>query len=254
MRRYTAVVIMAMFLLLASIMAGCGTLDINLHTTVERSGDFIQQIRFEADGPIASLLEEPEFTADFEKDGWKMTAERSEDSVTIVVTRRFSSEEVATLPEMAAGPTTPEVFSPRVEGGFFATDYLLEVTLPGNPDVADEFAEDESAEFGEFAKQMLEGMFNISWTITLPGKIVESNADVIEGGSATWNFNLFSSESDQHLTVHSRYINWPAIGGIIAAVVVVVVLVIFLLVRRKAAGAPFGSEVIEVEEDKEGSV
>lgn len=67
-------------------------------------------------------------------------------------------------------------------------------------------------------KEALKEMFTMSWTISLPGKIVKSNADVIQGGSATWCFDIDSFEQDRYTEVHTRYTNWPVIGGLLGVI------------------------------------
>ena len=71
-------------------------------------------------------------------------------------------------------------------------------------------------DFADLGQEMVESMFNISWTFTLPGKITNSNADLVEGNSATWYFDIDTMENDRYLMVQSTYINWPLIIGIIA--------------------------------------
>jgi hypothetical protein len=49
----------------------------------------------------------------------------------------------------------------------------------------------------------------------------------------------------RYMMVHSRYTNWPVIGGIIAAVVVVLALVIFFLMRRRQSPESYGTQEID---------
>lgn len=248
MRQKIILVFLAISLLLLSVMVGCGTLDVNLHTTVKSSGDLVQQIRLEGSGMMGNLLDDSEFTEELEQGGWTITTERSEDSVSVTSTKNFRWDEPIIFDE----ESILEDVSYRVSNRILVKDYFFEATLPGEGPVGTMF-EGEEGEFEELGGVLLEDMLNISWTVTLPGNIVESNADTFEGDSAIWYFDIEPLEGDRYLTAYSRETNWAVIGGIIAAVLVVLALVIYLLVRRKTTWAPFQSEVIQISENKEES-
>ena len=80
---------------------------------------------------------------------------------------------------------------------------------------------------------MLQSMFYMSWTLDLPGKIIETNADEYDEDSATWYFDVESLTRDRYMMVETRYIRWPVIG--IIAGIVVVGLLLFFIIRRRAA-------------------
>jgi len=253
MRRYIAVAALAIFSLLLSVIAGCDMLDLDLKldldysTTVKASGDIIQEIRCEITGMTGTMLEEigllegSDFTADFEQDGWALDVERTDDSVIVTATGSFTMDEDIIIPQVEGGPAFTEGFSVRVEDGLLSKKYFAEFNAAES---GDELI-GEGGGLGGFTDMMLGDMFDFSWTITLPGKIVESNADSVEGSSATWDFDIDSLSSGLNLTVHSQYTNWPVIGGIIAGVVVVLVLAAFFFIRRRRAPASFPSEIAD---------
>lgn len=232
-------------------VAGCDmldldfTMDLDYRTTVETSGDIIQEIRIEITGVTGTLLEEAgllegaDFTESFEREGWDSNIESTDDSVVMTITGNYVLDEDGNISQVEGGPEVPEGFSVRVEKGFLSTKYFAE------SDAAESGGEliGDGGEFDELGGMILENMFDISWTITLPGSVVESNADVIEGGSATWDFDLNSLTSGLNLTVHSQYTNWPVIGGIITGVVVVLALVALFYIRKRRALASFASEI-----------
>ncbi len=86
----------------------------------------------------------------------------------------------------------------------------------------------------DIISQLLEGLFSMSWAITLPGEITESNADSIQNGTATWVFDIGSLDQDQEIAVRSRLINWPFIAGTAAGLLVLAGVVVFLVLRRRA--------------------
>ena len=107
-------------------------------------------------------------------------------------------------------------------------EYYFEATLPASP-----LELDENDEFAELGKAMIEGMFNMSWTLDLPGDIVETNADTYTEGAATWYFDVESFDSDRKMMIRTKYVNWTAIYIAIGVLVVIVGLITFLIIRRK---------------------
>ena len=94
---------------------------------------------------------------------------------------------------------------------------------------------------GEIIDMFLEDFLSVSWTITMPGDIVDSNADIVEGNSATWELGIPGLGTDTRMAVQSRATNWPLIAGLSAVAAVLLGLVIFLTIffitRRGAAQA-----------------
>jgi len=247
MRQRVVLVVVAIFLLLLSVVTGCEmldldfTLNVDYHTTVKISGDIIQDIRLEITGMTDTMLEEAGFSEGFPLggEGWDVETESTDDSVIITATGHYILDEDGNISQVEGGPEVPEVLSVRIEGGLLSTKYFAEinVTQSGIGELG------EGGEFGELAGIMLGDIFHFSWTITLPGSVVESNADIVEGGSATWVFDFDSLSSGFDMTMQSQYTNWPVIGGIIAGVVVVLVLVVFFIIRRRRAPTPFSGEI-----------
>jgi hypothetical protein len=254
MRRCIVLAGLMVFLLLIFVLAGCEmldldfTMDFDYRTIVETSGDIIQEIRVELTGARVTTLEEAGFLDDvdlaneLEREGWEVDIETTDDSLIINATGSYILDEDGGVAQVEGGPEVPEGFSVRVENGFLSKKYFAEL------DVAESGGEltGEGEEFGVLAEHMLEDMFDFSWTITLPGEIVDSNADTVEGGSATWDFDYDSLTSGLYLTVQSQYTNWPVIGGIIAGAVVVLALVVFFVIkRRRRSSVSFTSDIVD---------
>jgi hypothetical protein len=226
----------AVLALLLPLLAGCGQIDVNLHTTIKPSGDLVQEVRFTGSGLMAGFLDDAEATGDFEMEGWEVTIERSASSSTLIASRGFSVSEVMAIPDLTGDETSLENYEFRVQNYFFFTDYIFEVTLPGNP--VEVPADDLTGLDGfddDIISHLLEGLFSMSWAITLPGEITESNADSIMDSTATWIFEINSLDQDQEIAVRSRLINWPFIAGTSAGLAVLAGVVIFLVLRKRAA-------------------
>jgi hypothetical protein len=251
MRRRIILAGLTVFLLLMPAMASCDmlsldfTMDVDYHTTVKTSGDVIQDIRLEVTGISGDLLEEAGFSDEsfLGDEGWDADIENTDDSVIITATGNFVMDKDGNISQVEGGPEVPEGLSVRVENGLLSKEYFVEFEATGGG--LGELGEGQ--ELGRLGELVLEDIFDFSWTITLPGKIVESNADIIEGSSATWDFDYDSLISGLNLTVHSQYTNWPVIGGIIGGVVVVLALVaaFFIIRRKRRASASFPSEFVD---------
>ena len=249
MRRRIVLAGLTVFSLLLSLATGCDMLDLdfsmdlNYHTTVQTSGDVIQDIRIEVTGMTDTMLEESGFSEEafLGEEGWDFNTESTDDSVIITGTSNYILDEDGNISQVEGGPEIPEGLSVRVDKSLLSTKYFVELNAAGSGDEL--FG--EGGEFGEMVEIMLGDMFNISWTITLPGKIVESNAGIVEGGSATWDLDLETLSSGLSLTVQSQYTNWPVIGGIIAGVVVLLALLALFIIRRRRAPDSFPSQIAD---------
>ncbi|HEY83297.1 MAG TPA: hypothetical protein G4O01_08455 [Dehalococcoidia bacterium] len=217
-------------LVLALFPLGCGTVSIDLYTKVKPTGDVRQQVQISGTGMMGNLVVSSDIIQEFKKDGWEVTTSHSEGSASLIATKDFEEGEEIAIPGF--GEDSSEIsFQDAV---FYEKDrlvykeYYFEVTIPGTA-----IGLEEQDEFAELGKAMMKSVFNMSWTLDLPGRIVETNADVHDDESATWYFDVESVETGRYMMVHTRYINWVAIG-IIAGVILIGV-VLFLVIRRRAA-------------------
>ena len=227
---------LAVLALLLPLLAGCGQIDVNLHTTIKPSGDLVQEVMFTGSGMMAGFLDDAEATADLEMEGWEVTIERSASSTTLTASQDFSADEVMTIPGLAGDETTLENYDFRVQNYFLFTDYIFEVTLPGDPmDIPTDDLTGLDGFDDDIISQLLQGLFSMSWSITLPGEITESNADSVQDSTATWIFDISSLDQNQGIAVRSRLINWPFIAGTSAGLLVLAGVVTFLVLRRRAA-------------------
>jgi hypothetical protein len=227
---------MAILALLLPLLVGCGQIDVNLHTTIKSSGDLVQEVRFTGSGMMAGFLDDAEATGDLEMEGWEVTIERSASSSTLIASREFSLNEVLAIPDLSDDPDALENYDFRVRNYFFFTDYIFKVTLPGNPvEVPTDDLTGLDGFDDDIISQLLEGLFSMSWAITLPGEITESNADSTQDSTATWVFDIGSLDQDQEIAVRSRLVNWSFIAGTAAGLAVLAGAVVFLVIRKRAA-------------------
>lgn len=225
--------------LVAILAAGCGTAKINLHTIVKSSGDVTQEVSIEATGMLAEALKESADPDKAKAEGWKVTSEEKENSFVTKMSRDFKRDELLQTPfgksseEGAPVPSQPKS-SFKVSDNLFRREYEFRLKLPGSEDKP-------PAEIDEATKELTKALmdiFKVSWSITLPGEIVETNADTKTATTATWNFTFDTISKAREMVVRSQETNWVYIGAGAVVAVLIIALVIFLLLRRRAPAAP----------------
>ncbi len=224
MKRFGILAFVFLSLCFIGLTVGCGRVDVNLHTTVTQSGDVIQEISFTGSGMMGGLLSS-QMNTDYQKQGWQISTTRSGDSVTSKATKTFSQGDSIGIPGSSTGSDLTKNTKFYVSDHIFVKSYRFETTLIGA-------AVTSPAGIGELNQQMTEAlvnsMFSMAWAITLPGNIVTTNADKIEGDTATWSFTYSSLQKDRYILIESRYINWSAIVGSAAGLFIVVLAAIFI--------------------------
>jgi len=222
-------------LVLAGLVSlSCGTLQMNLQTTVETSGDITQEVKLVANGLIAAAAQQdPLVDAEAaRKEGWEVQSQASADYFEQTLRRTFRRSEtldMVLLPDVFSSGTATEGMAggePRItyymRDLILIKDYDLRIQIPPSPGVNEEVA-GLGGEADQAAMAMIETMLSISWTITVPGEIVSTNADRWEKNSATWDLSLTTLEKGRQLDLKARYTNWPLIIGAGAGIVVLVI-------------------------------
>ncbi len=209
------------------LQAGCGSLDVNLETSFEPSGDFTQKLTYTATGDIGDVLAENAANMPDEQVGWQFNLQVTEQSTTLIANRSFEQGEAFNFPDAAEGNVPPLV---TFESSSFLifTEYRFQVVLHPGSDMG---ISDE--ELNGLGSEFLNSLFNISWTVNMPGKITESDADETEGGSATWNLDFGTLKTGVALNAESRVMNWAVIAGGGAALLVAIGLLIYFVVVRR---------------------
>lgn len=191
----------------------CGRLDINLRTNVTAQGDVIQEVATTGSGKMGEYLRNNYNSQGYSKEGWQANIQENADSVTVTQKKVFKPGETTLLPSTSTKTLTGVDF--HVDNYIVVKEYILSFTIPGSPPTK----ETTPNQYTQWAQDLVNSMFGMSWTITLPGEILQTNADVIKDNSATWKFNAQSLQKDRYLMIKSRYIDWVMIVIICCGVI-----------------------------------
>jgi hypothetical protein len=216
-------------LLLTLCAAGCGTLSIDLYTKVDSNGQVVQQIKTTGTGMMGSLMTEDQtMQQELKGEGWQVSISRSNDSSSLTMMKGFASIEEVLIPDFTGEESFGTIQDPifLIEDKFLYKEYTLEITIPPSS------VNSEEDEFSELGKAMMQEMLSLSWTIDIPGDIIQTNADEHNADSATWYFDISSFENGRTMSLRTRYINWLFIGIIVG---VVIILLFLIIVRRRTA-------------------
>ena len=227
-----SILILTLLLLPLIIFTGCGEVHLNLETLVKPSGAVIQHVNIEASDKLADALAESGAVDAFKSDGWQTSTELKINSFTINAIKKFGKITSLYIPGISGKieKTAMENVDLQVRNFIVYREYFLDVTLPWDSETGNVFTEQEG-----IGKSMLRSMFDMSWTISLPGTIIETNADSVENNKATWHFDIDSLENDRHMTIHTMYIAWPFI---IAIAIGIVLMIIFIVILTRPKGHP----------------
>lgn len=188
------------------ILVGCGRLDINLRTNVTAQGDVIQEIVTAGSGKMGDYLRNGYSSQGYSEDGWQANIQENDDnSVTVTQRKVFKPGETTLLPTTSTKTLTGVDF--HVDNYIVVKEYFLSFTIPGSPPTE----QTTPNQYTQWAQDLVNSMFGMSWTITLPGEILQTNADVKKDNSATWKFNAQSLQKDRYIMIKSRYIDWALI-------------------------------------------
>ncbi|MDA1189638.1 MAG: hypothetical protein O2854_08200 [Chloroflexi bacterium] len=186
------------------LVAACGTLSADLVTTVREDGTFTQTITIHATGGMADIIPIAYDIPTLESEGWEVeltTSGDGEDAMSnLTISGTFTFEQFQDKvgrqliePLNTAKITVieePTHFEYRAALGQDATSGTRDTTSGG-------LGYDRSDL--ELAESLV-----ITWTLTLPGEIVDTNADTFEGNTATWTIDLLELEDTTGLYAVSR--------------------------------------------------
>ncbi len=230
-----------LLLVISTVAISCGSADLALYTKVKPSGDTSQRITITGSGMIGNLLTSNQSFQEFQNKGWKVSTNRSADSVTLTATKDFAKGQNELIPNVSGNEAFASVNNAvlNVKDMFFFKEYDYSITLKGSGGSANlTSANSTNGTFASAGAALAQSMLSLSWTVELPGKILETNADEHTDNTATWHFNLLSFNNDRTLMVRSRNINAGAIGIAAGAVAVCLsgsALTIVLRRKKKAA-------------------
>jgi hypothetical protein len=218
----------ALLLLTVLAIAACGRIDAGIHTTIKPSGFIVQKISLTGSGQMGTALSRAFPIQTYIGKGWLINVATEGGSTTVSATRIFRKEDIGNIgavfvkSEQGASSVKDPVFT--ITDNFFIKYYSISFTIPSmSPDMVDTGAAEQWSQMGE---AVLNSMFNLAWSITLPGQIIATNADTYQGDTATYHFNYSSLKNGRQIMVQSRYVDWPLIlivlGGLVAVILVIV--------------------------------
>ena len=174
---------------------------------------------------IAEQLITQNLTTNAQANGWTATISHTGNSSTFNASKTFQKEGNFTIIDAfggSAGLKLEDVDS-HVTNGLLFKEYYFEAAIPGAP------IDPANTQFAGVGEALLNSMFKMSWTIELPGKIVETNADTHDSKTATWYFDYSSLSKNHTIMIHSNALQWNNIflaGGAVLAIILLLVIVL----------------------------
>ncbi|MBI2886526.1 MAG: hypothetical protein HYY02_04900 [Chloroflexi bacterium] len=240
----------------------CGTARIDLKTTVLSPEELDHEMVIRADGLMGEAMRQAFTVEDFRKEGWQAESKSEGNAVTVTVSKRLKRGESLSMPASAGGPiSSPNVTSDYfVSDGLLEREYRLQVDVPPlltptpapsptpratatpprtptplgrggltpaatptpRPTVSP-FRSEEFERLGEqLGEQFVRSALRMSWTVSLPGEVNETNADSRTATSGTWEIGYDRLKQGFQVSIASKERKnlWPFVGGGLVAVVV----------------------------------
>ncbi|GEM_PF-4481735 len=235
--------ILALLAVMTLVLTACGTAKIDVTTTVLSPEEAEQRLTMRADGMIAQAMGERLTPEDVEKDGWKATIQKSGDVATLDMVRKSGLRDAWDMPESLSGDGKKPEVDVGVTDGLLSRDYHVVLKIPATSmpnDLGD--GQVLNAQQQQQLQQMLQQAFKITWTVTLPGDITDTNADRRNGNSSgSWDLTLDRLQSGMEVRIASREVKavMPLAAG--AGGILLVLLLTgyaFMSSRRHGAGEP----------------
>lgn len=227
----------------ALLLAGCGTAEVSLHTTLRDTGDTNQEVTVIATGGLAALLGDG-VESRAQQSGWNVKVD-SQGNATVLHAQKLFKQGDELMPFALGGDaaSAQKLLVVTRENSFLFERYTLRVALP-----PDQLAEalgasgsiSDGRSPGAFASALAKAV-KLTWTVTMPGEIESSNADSVSRGSATWVLALDKLPSDQELYITSRSLKPGAVLILVGTVVLVALIgLMYLTLARRPHHDPRG--------------
>lgn len=219
---------LALFLLTILALAACGRINADIHTTFKPSGLIVQKISLTGSGQMGTSLSNTFPLQTYIGNGWLINVTTEDGSTTLTATRVFRKEDISNIAAafIKSQQGSPSIKDPvfTITDNFFIKYYSLSFTIPPmTPDTIDVNAGQQWSQVGE---AVLDEMFSLSWSITLPGQITATNADSYQRDTAIYKFNYSSLKNGRQIMVESKYIDWPLILIVIGGLIVVILIIV----------------------------
>ena len=228
-RTRSAVIVLALLIAITSI--GCvGSADITVHVIYQPSGALTARIIAEGEGPLMQGLIEGLRGESGEAFG-QVSLDRQGNTSYITVERTMDNYPLSR--GSAASARGLEGISIEANKGLFQSDFRMTW--------APEFPGLDTEELGEYAGMIVASAVGFRLRMTLPGEIVESNADNVNGDTATWYLPILSMGQGRMLTARSRLVHRDRITvtAALAGLLAVAVVLSIVLHKRRSRLAQF---------------
>ena len=196
-------------------LIGCGTLSVDIATTVDSESRFTHSIELSATGLMAELIQLTVDVEELRADGWVATLDRDGDAVRITLDREFTGDDAtrnsSENPTGLAFPFNAFVINvDKVEG---ETQYRVSLIVERDTDPLQlEFL--PQYRFDRLRDVVVEersGSFKLDWKLKVPGEVGDTNADSVDGGIARWQVDL--SDLEMPLTLFATSVEKRGGGG-----------------------------------------
>lgn len=207
--------------LLALLVSGCGTANLGIHVTYTRQGDTTLALRIESTGMMEAFISEAIDVDGLREAGWEVETVREGE-----LTRQTAA---VTWPKGHPGASAMP-FSITEAQGLLTREYEFRMDPADWIDPA--VVEEAAAELEEGQAELIDSMLKMTVSVTLPGDIIENNADNVQESTANW-YPRWSDETYPALTARSREIDMVRVGILAGVLVCILAIVIVALVRRR---------------------
>ena len=205
-------------IVVTALLLACGRVEMTFHTDVKSPSTVEQSFSIRVEGELAKSMQSEFDPEELESEGWTVTQKEQGDAFMLTATKALDKESArkGLVPALTPGGAQEDAptSSFDVREALLYREYRLAITIPAGPAPlagapsdglqAGDSADDVDEGMQELGMAMLKEMFQVNWKATLPGEIVETNADRTEGGTAIWDLDVTNLQAGRELSIVSR--------------------------------------------------
>lgn len=197
------------------VVSGCGTLQMEIHTKVNSPTEVEQHLSLRATGMLAGAVRDSFKPDQMRAEGFTVSEKQEGDIYTLSASTVMHASDVSEKLKVGDRPS-PSNFT--VTERLLDREYRLKIVIEPSQATPSVQATATPAtatkpsgqplvggpEMDQLARQMANQMLQVQWKMTLPGEIIETNADSVQGNTAVWNLTLDRLEAGREMVVVSR--------------------------------------------------
>ena len=191
LRRYASLAVLL-------IVLGCGSMSIDMKTTVQDIENFSHEMTVTATGELREGFTEDLATEDLRAEGWEVSIVDDGDATTVKMSRDF----VGDFGSLASASELFENLKIEAEETDEGIEYRASFSL-ADPEGDDLISQDDLTGMDELMLQSFADTFTLKWTVEIPGEIIDTNAETQEGNVVTWDLDLLDLVEAPNLYVVS---------------------------------------------------